>query len=574
METLLVVLAAIAALGAVAAAVGAWKPRRAGDADSTTRLADLERRLVESVDRLRETFDKGLRDLGQDQLRAQMEFQEKLHAAIGQLGDRLSAFGEKQTASFKEFQDGVRVSLDQMREKNDEAAAVARKELAEALAGLRKAGEETREAQRATLKELEQATTRKLDELREQNVASFTRLQDGMRASLDQMREKNEEAAAAARKELGEALAGLRKAHEEGRESQVATLKQLEQATTRKLDELREKNLESFNRLQEGTRGSLDQMRAQNEEKLERIRLTVEEKLQTTLEARLGESFKMVSERLEQVHKGLGEMQTLASGVGDLKRVLTNVRSRGTFGEVQLAALLEQVLTPAQYARNVATVPGSNNRVEFAILLPGRGEEDGPVHLPIDAKFPQEDYLRLQEAYEAGDVVALEAARRGLETRLVNEARTIHDKYVSPPNTTDFALLFLPTEGLYAEALRLPGVVERIQRESQVVIAGPTTLYAVLNSLQMGFRTLAIERRSSEVWKVLGAIKTEFGKFGESLRAVQKKLQEASNKLDASAQRSRAVERKLRQVEALPEDESGLLFDEPVAGVLDVEEEE
>jgi DNA recombination protein RmuC len=308
-------------------------------------------------------------------------------------------------------------------------------------------------------------------------------------------------------------------------------------------------------------------MRQDNESKLEKIRVTVDEKLQTTLENRLGESFKLVSERLELVHKGLGEMQSLASGVGDLKRVLTNVRSRGTFGEVQLAALLEQVLTPAQYECNCATVPGSSERVEFAIRLPGREDEEGVVRLPIDAKFPQEDYLRLLDAYDAGDAAALETARKALRVRLLNEAATIRAKYVSPPHTTDFALLFVPTEGLYAEVLRMGGVAETMQTEQHVILVGPTTLYAVLSSLQMGFRTLAIEKRSSEVWKILAAVKTEFGKFGESLSVVSKKLQEASNKIEDSAKRSRAVERTLRNVEALPEPEAvGLLGDEDGGG--------
>jgi DNA recombination protein RmuC len=318
--------------------------------------------------------------------------------------------------------------------------------------------------------------------------------------------------------------------------------------------------LDATQRLMSQIRESLETMRRDNEAKLEKIRATVEEKLQTTLENRFGESFKLVSERLELVHKGLGEMQSLASGVGDLKRVLTNVRSRGTFGEVQLAALLEQVLTPAQYECNCVTIPGSSERVEFAIRLPGRDEDDGIVRLPIDAKFPQEDYLRLQDAYDAGDQTALDAARKALRARLLSEAATIRMKYVSPPHTTDFALLFVPTEGLYAEILRMGGVAEAMQTDHHVVLTGPTTLYAVLSSLQMGFRTLAIEKRSSEVWKILAAVKTEFGKFGESLSLVSKKLQEASHKIEDSARRSRAVERTLRDVEALPENDAALLI--------------
>ena len=313
---------------------------------------------------------------------------------------------------------------------------------------------------------------------------------------------------------------------------------------------------QSFQRLQDRVAAELALLRRESEAQLERIRATVDERLQASLEVRLGESFRLVSERLELVHKGLGEMQALATGVGDLKRVLTNVRARGIFGEVQLEALLEQVLAPAQYEKNVATVPGSRERVEFAVRLPGRDADGCVVHLPIDAKFPQEDYLRLQEAWEAGDAPAVEAARRALRTRLLDEAATIRAKYLAPPHTTDFALLFVPTEGLYAEALRLEGLIEVLQRDCHVVLVGPTTLYAVLNSLQMGFRTLAIERRTSEVWRILGAVKTEFGKFGRALEDVRRKLQEAAGKVELSEQRSRAVERKLRAVEALPEAEA------------------
>ena len=303
----------------------------------------------------------------------------------------------------------------------------------------------------------------------------------------------------------------------------------------------------------------LGAIQTENAAKLEEMRKTVDEKLHATLEQRLGESFKLVSERLEQVHRGLGEMQTLAAGVGDLKKVLTNVKTRGTWGEVQLANLLEQVLTAEQYAENVATRPKSADRVEFAIRLPGR-EDGAPVWLPIDAKFPVEDYQKLVEAQERADVIAVEAAAKALETRLKDEARTIREKYIEPPHTTDFAILYLPTEGLYAEALRRPGLVEALQRDQRVSIAGPTTLAAMLNSLQMGFRTLAIEKRSSEVWAVLGAIKTEFGKFGEALAHTRKKLQEASNSIDKAEVRTRAVTRKLKDVEALPVPEAVALL--------------
>ena len=313
----------------------------------------------------------------------------------------------------------------------------------------------------------------------------------------------------------------------------------------------------------------LGAIQTENAAKLEEMRKTVDEKLHATLEQRLGESFKLVSERLEQVHRGLGEMQTLAAGVGDLKKVLTNVKTRGTWGEVQLANLLEQVLTAEQYAENVATRPKSADRVEFAIRLPGR-EGGQPVWLPIDAKFPVEDYQKLVEAQERADAVAVEAAAKSLEARLKDEAKTIREKYIEPPHTTDFAILYLPTEGLYAEALRRPGLVEALQRDQRVSIAGPTTLAAMLNSLQMGFRTLAIEKRSSEVWAVLGAIKTEFGKFGEALAHTKKKLQEASNSIDKAEVRTRAVEKKLKNVEALPAPEAVALLGD---GLPDEDEE-
>jgi DNA recombination protein RmuC len=300
----------------------------------------------------------------------------------------------------------------------------------------------------------------------------------------------------------------------------------------------------------------LKTLRQENTEKLEQMRKTVDEKLHDTLEKRLGESFKLVSDRLEQVHKGLGEMQTLASGVGDLKRVLTNVKSRGIFGEVQLAALLEQVLTIEQYAANVATKPGSDARVEFAIKLPGRSDDGEPVWLPVDAKFPREDYERLIDAQERADPAAAEAAATALEKRIRAEAQTIADKYLSPPHTTDFGILFLPTEGLYAEILRRPGLFEDLQRKHRVTVAGPTNLLAFLNSLQMGFRTLTIEKRSSEVWQVLGAVKTEFGKFGDVLDKVRKKLDEATNQLDATGVRTRAITRRLKSVQELPGSET------------------
>lgn len=325
---------------------------------------------------------------------------------------------------------------------------------------------------------------------------------------------------------------------------------------------------ERFERLKLTVEGRLTAIQADNANKLEEMRRTVDEKLHATLEQRLGESFKLVSDRLEQVHRGLGEMQTLAAGVGDLKRVLTNVKTRGTWGEVQLSALLEQLLTADQFAANVATRPGSNERVDFAIRLPGK-DDGAVVWLPIDAKYPIEDYQRLLDAQERADPAAVEEASRAIETRLKNEAKSIHEKYVAPPHTTDFAMLYLPLEGLYAEALRRPGLAETLQRDYRVSIAGPTTLAALLNSLQMGFRTLAIEQRSAEVWAVLGAVKTEFGKFGEALAHTRKKLDEASNSIAKAETRTRQLSRKLKEVEALPAADA-----EQLIGVADFDGED
>lgn len=299
-----------------------------------------------------------------------------------------------------------------------------------------------------------------------------------------------------------------------------------------------------------------------NNQKLEQMRATVDEKLHETLEKRLGESFRHVSERLEQVHKGLGEMQSLAAGVGDLKKVLTNVKTRGVWGEISLSSLLEQILTNEQYDKNVATKKGSSERVEFAVRLPGRDAEKKIVWLPIDAKFPQEDYQRLIEAQEQANPALAEQASKQLETRIKAEAKNIKDKYIDPPHTTDFGIMFLPTEGLFAEIIRRPGLCDALLRDCRVIVTGPTTLSALLNSLQVGFQTLAIEKRSSEVWALLGAVKSEFSKFSEILEKTHKKLQEASNTIDSAARKSRTIERKLKTVQELPAAEAVILLDD------------
>ncbi|WP_093162124.1 DNA recombination protein RmuC [Variovorax sp. YR216] len=304
----------------------------------------------------------------------------------------------------------------------------------------------------------------------------------------------------------------------------------------------------------------LAQLQQTNTAKLDEMRKTVDEKLQSTLEARLGESFKQVADRLEQVHKGLGEMQTLAVGVGSLQRVLTNVKTRGVFGEVQLEALLEQVLTPDQYAKQVETKPRSGQRVDFAIRFPGRGGDGAPVWLPIDAKFPRDDYERLLDAHERADPAAAEAAAKALEARIRSEAKSISENYLAAPHTTDFAVLFLPVESLYAEVLRRPGLMDAIQRQHRVTLAGPTTLLAMLNSLHMGFRTLALEHQASEVWKVLGAVKTEFERYGDWVARIKEQVSKASDTIDKADTRAKQMRLALRKVEALPESQTqGLL---------------
>jgi DNA recombination protein RmuC len=343
------------------------------------------------------------------------------------------------------------------------------------------------------------------------------------------------------------------------RQETALALKDFAAALDARVAELTRNNEQRIGEMRVTLEQKLRELQTDNASKLEQMRATVDEKLHATLETRLTESFGNVAAMLAQVHQGLGDMNKLAADVGGLQRVLGNVKSRGVFGEVQLAGLLEQVFAPDQYAANVATIPGSSERVEFAVRFPGSSGE-APVWLPIDAKFPREDYERLLDAQERGDVAAAHAAGDAMERRVRLEAARIRDKYVAVPHTTEFAILFLPTEGLYAEALRRPGLVEALQRDQRIAIAGPTTLLALMTSFQMGFRTLAIQERSSEVWRTLGAVKTEFGKFGVVLDGVHKKLQEASNKIEETGRRTRVLTRKLREVEALPLEDSQRLL--------------
>jgi DNA recombination protein RmuC len=337
------------------------------------------------------------------------------------------------------------------------------------------------------------------------------------------------------------------------REETSASERAAREEIQRQLLTLTQLNEQKLELVRQTLEKQLRNLQEDNGQKLDQMRLVVDEKLQATLEKRLSDSFRQVSERLEQVHQGLGEMQSLAANVGALQRTLTNVKTRGTWGEVQLESLLQQILTVEQFEKNVATKQGSKDRVEFAVKLPGReGELGQPVWLPIDAKFPQEDYQRLTDAFEKGDVAGVEEASKSLVQRVKAEAKSIKEKYLDPPHTTDFAILFLPTEGLYAEVLRQPGLLDQMQRENRIVLTGPTTLAAILNSLQIGFRTLTIEKRSSEVWNLLGVVKKEFGQFTDILEKTRKKLQEATNTMEDASKKTRTIEQKLKKVEGLP----------------------
>jgi DNA recombination protein RmuC len=428
------------------------------------------------------------------------------------------------------------------------------------------------------------------------------RLSEGIRKAVEEdLRKGREEAGTTARSlreevtrnisSLGESLSKSQNALTETLSKDQAALReglsnaltnqgklQQEQLTgfAKQLKELEKSNAESLEKIRATLDTRVRQLQEDNQKRLEEMRKTVDEKLQGTLEKRLGESFKLVSERLEAVQQGLGEMKNLARGVGDLKRVLTNVKSRGTWAEVQLGAILEEFLAPGQFNRNVITKGGSSDFVEFAVRLPGRPDDpESKVWLPIDSKFPQEDYIRLQDAADQGDADGVQRAADALARTLRSEAKKIQEKYLDPPGTTDFGIMFLATEGLYAEALRQPGLVQELQHNHRIVVAGPTTLAAILSSLRMGFQTLAIEKRASEVWEVLGAVKTEFGKFGEVLSKVKRQLGTVSRTIDQAEVRTRAMERKLRDVQQLPENDAGdLLALDPGPGPTQAVEEE
>jgi len=418
------------------------------------------------------------------------------------------------------------------------------------------------------LVQLLQAHTERLDRLERELRREFSEsARDGRQESAQNLatfqQTLTQQAAEATRTQntqidaFGLQLAGLQKSLSDTLSTQLTALSE---SNARRIAELSETSARTLTEVRQTLDAQLAQLQATNATKLDEMRATVDEKLQSTLQARLGAGFKQVADQLEQVHKGLGEMQTLAQGVGDLKHLLTNVKTRGIFGEAQLASLLEQVFVSEQYAAQVATRPGSKNVVDFAIKLPGKSDDGAPLWLPIDAKFPNEDYERLLDAQGRAHAADAADAGKALELRIRLEAKSIAEKYVAPPYTTDFAILFLPTEGLYAEVLRRPGLMEALQREYRVTLAGPTTLLAMLSSLQMGFRTLALEKRSSEVWQVLGAVKTEFGKFGDVLSKVKSQTETVLKTLDGAEVRSRAMGRALKKVESLPESQAAALI--------------
>jgi len=389
------------------------------------------------------------------------------------------------------------------------------------------------------------------------------RLENVVKDEITRNREETRDSAGRAREELSRTLRSSGESLQQRLVENIRMQKDQLDSFSRQLVAMARLNEHKIEGMRQTMEAQLRALQEDNTRKLEQMRATVDEKLQSTLERRLGESFKQVSERLEQVHKGLGEMHSLATGVGDLKKVLTNVKTRGTWGEISLSHILEQILTRDQYETNVATKKNSNDRVEFAVKLPGPDPAtEQVVWLPIDAKFPQEDYQRLVDAQEAADKELAEKSIKSLETRIKLEAKNIRDKYIDPPHTTDFAIMFLPVEGLYAEVLRRPGLCDTLQREYRILVTGPTILAALLNSLQMGFRTLAIEKRSSEVWELLGVVKTEFGQFGDVLAQTKKKLQEASNTIDRAEVRTRAIQRKLRKVQEVPQPATTGLIEE------------
>jgi DNA recombination protein RmuC len=481
------------------------------------RLLDHGKGLTDGFGQLRE-------ELGRQSILAREDSAARI-AGVGQdMAQKLDLLANAQRIAF----DGFAATLSEARGANDLAAKTAREEATTNFSAF------------GTL------VTERLSEQARQQTAQL----DAFAARLLEHRQTTAEDSRALREEVNKAIGALSKSLLEGLDTQGRGQIDGLLAAQTQIKEMTEANDRAALALRQTVEGRLDVLRTDNEAKLEQMRVTVDEKLQGTLEQRLGASFNQVNEHLERVFKSVGEMQTIATGVGDLKRVLTNVKARGTWGEVTLGMLLEQAMSHEQYEQNVEVNPGSGKRVEFAIRLPGEGQT--PVWLPIDAKLPIEDYERLIDASERADTTAIESAQKGLERTIRLAAKDISEKYIAAPFTTDFAIMFLPTEGLFAEVVRRPGLVDSLQRDHKVLVSGPTTLMATLTSLRMGFRTLAIQQRSSEVWQVLSSVKAEFGKFGGVLQKVEEKLDQAKNVVQQARTRENAVSRKLRDVESLP----------------------
>ena len=530
-------------------------------ADLDVQMKDFQRSNEAKLSEIRSSVKESLQQLGESQDKTLLEMKTSQQKELQSLNQQMKEDTENNQKKFDQIRQTLDDKLKYLQTGNETKLSEVRKEVGDGLKSSREALEKTMKSLQETHqqemgsvgKQLEQnaeASQKKLEEFRTTSDESFQKIQQGNEKKLGEIRKEVSDGLKSTTESLEKTLKSLKDTQKAEMQEVNNQLKQNAETAQIKLDEVRKTFDLRIKEMQQG-----------NEKKLEEMRQTVDEKLHDTLEKRLGESFKLVSERLDSVREGLGEMKSLATGVGDLKRVLSNVKVRGTWAEIQLGALLDQVLTADQYAQNVSVNPDSLQHVEFAIKLPGAKEDpNSTIWLPIDSKFPQEDYLRLQEAAELSDAKKVQSASNALAKSIQNSAKEIHEKYVHPPHTTDFAIMFLPTEGLYAEVLRREGLVEELQQKYRIVVAGPTNLIAILSSLQMGFQTLAIEQRASEVWKVLGAVKTEFGKFAGVLDKVQKQLGTASKTIEATHVRTRAMERKLKDVEQLPEkDADGLL---------------
>ncbi|MBU65305.1 MAG: DNA recombination protein RmuC [Cupriavidus sp.] len=515
------------------------------------RVTELQRTTTESLEASRKVVDEKLGQTLEEARRGRTELTNAFSAFEAKLEQRFGSFDTSLAARFEALQIALTGRLDASSKALMDLLTQAQTDAANARAETSQALAKFRTEMTEHLGTVAQETGKSRQALSESATAFETRIQERFEALTASTRGTLDSLKADITNQLG-VMATALKEQLEGNGNQIRNqFATLQEAVAQQLGVMAHGTQTSSEQLRTALNERLAAIQQDNTTKLEEMRRTVDEKLHATLEQRLGDSFKLVSERLEQVHAGLGEMKNLAGSVGDLKRVMTNVRTRGTWGEVQLGAIMESLLTAEQFDRNVKTVPGSNDLVEFAVRMPGKGD-DAPVWLPVDSKYPIEHYQRLQNAHDSLDKAVIQQASAAFESSIRAEAKKISTKYVSPPHTTDFAILFLPTEGLFAEVARIPGLVEALQNEHRIVVAGPTTLAAMLNSLRLGFRTLAIEKRSSEVWGILGSVKTEFQKFGDIVDATKKSIDAAAKKFDEVGRRTRAVQRKLRDVEELP----------------------